>query len=51
MPESAVCLHRRTRLVARDRDAEFRECLECGKLLEKNESIEPARFEESLSDA
>lgn len=51
MPEPATCPHARTRLIARDRDAEFRECLDCGQILEKNEAAEPARFDESLSDA
>ncbi|HVB98734.1 MAG TPA: hypothetical protein VNJ12_05295 [Candidatus Dormibacteraeota bacterium] len=51
MPEPAPCPHRRTLLIARDRDAEFRECLDCGAILEKSETTEPARFDESLSDA
>lgn len=51
MSEPTVCPHRRTRLIARDRDAEFRECLDCGKILEKDEAKEAARFDESLSDA
>ena len=51
MPDSPPCPHRRTRLIARDRDAEFRECLDCGKILEKSEANEPTRFDESLSDA
>jgi hypothetical protein len=50
-PESPPCTHRCTRLIARDQDAEFRECLDCGKILEKTEAPEPARFDESLSDA
>lgn len=51
MPDPSACPHRRTRLIARGRDAEFRECLDCGKILEKSEAKEPARFDESLSDA
>ncbi len=50
-PKPVPCPHRRTRLVARDRDAEFQECLDCGAILEKNDAVEPARFDESLSDA
>lgn len=47
------CLHRRTRLVASGRDVEYRECLDCGRILEKDESgpPEPAPFDDSLSDA
>jgi hypothetical protein len=51
MPPPTPCPHRRTRLIARDRDAEYRECLDCGEILEKSEVAEPARFDESLSDA
>jgi hypothetical protein len=51
MFEPAPCPHRRTRLIARDQDAEFRECLDCGEILEKAEAAESAPFDESLSDA
>jgi len=55
MPNPA-CPHPRTRLIARDQDAEFVECLDCGKILEaselpKQEKKEGAAFDESLSDA
>ncbi len=45
------CPHARTRLVAKDKDAEYRECLDCGAILETGELEEPASFEEDLSDA
>jgi len=56
MDETLVCKHRRTRLVAKDSDAEYVECLDCGALLEAGEVREaprtdPAGFDESLSDA
>jgi hypothetical protein len=51
MAEFAPCPHRRTRLIARDRDAEFRECLDCGVILEKTDEEDPVRIDESLSDA
>ena len=45
------CPHEHTRLIARDQEAEYRECLDCGEILEKSEPAEPATFDESLSDA
>jgi hypothetical protein len=51
MDRTDQCPHRRSRLIARDQDAEYRECLECGKIFEKAELTEPAPFDESLSDA
>jgi len=45
------CPHRRRRLIAKDQDAEYVECLDCGALLEKEELAEPSGFNESLSDA
>ncbi|HTZ75486.1 MAG TPA: hypothetical protein VMB47_16300 [Candidatus Aquilonibacter sp.] len=50
-PESA-CPHARTRLIAKDDDAQYVECLDCGALLEKSElQPAPANFGESLADA
>jgi hypothetical protein len=37
MVASPRCTHSRTRLVAQDSDAEYRECLDCGAILEKAE--------------
>jgi hypothetical protein len=51
MPQPETCPHRRCRLIAKDQDAEYVECLECGALLEKEELAEPSGFDESLSDA
>jgi transcription initiation factor TFIIIB Brf1 subunit/transcription initiation factor TFIIB len=60
------CEHRRTRLIAKDNEAEYVECIDCGKILEASEIKEapaPAQpqkteagaktpgFDESLSDA
>ena len=51
MSESPACKHARTRLIAKDQDAEYVECLECGAILESEEHDEPSGFDESLSDA
>ncbi len=51
MPQTESCPHRRRRLIAKDQDAEYVECLDCGALLEKEELTEPSGFDESLSDA
>jgi len=50
------CKHQRTQLIAKDNDAQYVECLECGELferqeLEKAEKQEGPGFGESLSDA
>ncbi len=47
------CVHKRTRLIAKDNDAQYVECLDCGEILEAGEIEEPAKtgFDESLSDA
>ncbi len=51
MTDPAACKHTRTQLVAKDQDAEYRECLDCGAILEADELNEPSGFDESLSDA
>jgi hypothetical protein len=51
MADPLTCKHPRTQLVAKDQDAEYVECLECGAILEAGELPEPAGFNESLSDA
>ena len=51
MPQTDGCPHRRVRLIAKDQDAEYVECLDCGALLEKEELTEASGFDESLSDA
>jgi hypothetical protein len=52
MPDSA-CQHKRTRLIAEDKDAQYVECLDCGEVFEVGE-VEPkapSDLDESLSDA
>jgi Zn ribbon nucleic-acid-binding protein len=67
MTRVPACKHERTRLIAKDNEAEYIECVACGAILETHElaesskpanskSSEPesgksARFNESLSDA
>jgi hypothetical protein len=52
MPQT-VCRHKRTQLIAEDKDAKYVECLDCGEILETGEmeKKESAGFDESLSDA
>jgi hypothetical protein len=45
------CNHARTRLIAKDNDAQYVECLDCGAILEAGELKENSPFGESLSDA
>jgi hypothetical protein len=47
-----ACQHKRTQLIAKDADAQYVECLDCGEILEAGElqNGEPG-FGESLSDA
>ena len=46
------CCHLRTQLIAKDSDAEYVECLDCGAILETGEDSNKASgFDESLSDA
>ena len=51
MAEPANCKHKPTRIIAKDNDAEYVECLDCGAILEAGELNEPSGFNESLSDA
>jgi len=56
MPTPA-CPHKRTELIAKDKDSQYVECLDCGEILESSELQKPigtkelANFGESLSDA
>lgn len=66
MPD-ALCKHQRKRLIAKDDDSQYWECLDCGEILEAAElpteppaaqpaespsgSQKPPGFDESLSDA
>jgi hypothetical protein len=50
------CQHKRTRLIAKDDDSQYVECLDCGEILEAGEikaeeSADGPRFGETLSDA
>jgi Zn ribbon nucleic-acid-binding protein len=54
--DSTSCQHARTQLIAKDKDAEYVECLECGVILERSEmhsekSTEKNGIDGSLSDA
>ena len=49
--DQADCRHGRTQLIAKDKDAEYVECLDCGVILEAGELPETSGFDESLSDA
>lgn len=51
MAETSSCAHTHRRLVAKDQEAEYVECLDCGAILEKEELGETTDFNESLSDA
>jgi hypothetical protein len=52
MNDPATCCHARTQLIAKDADAEYVECLDCGTILESSERNEAfSGFNESLSDA
>ncbi len=51
MTDAVACKHARTQLIAKDQDAEYVECLDCGAILEAEELNEPSGFDESLSDA
>jgi transcription initiation factor TFIIIB Brf1 subunit/transcription initiation factor TFIIB len=58
-----TCPHKRTQLIAKDNEAHYVECLDCGEILEageldqrQNQEAEDAKkkaagFDESLSDA
>ncbi len=51
MTDPSFCRHARKQLIAKDQDAEYVECLDCGAILEAEELGEPSGFDESLSDA
>ena len=51
MAEPTNCKHAQTRVIAKDQDAEYVECQDCGAILETGELPEPTGFDESLSDA
>ena len=52
MNDPSTCQHDRTQIIAKDSDAEYVECLECGAILESEElPKQPGGFNESLGDA
>jgi hypothetical protein len=52
-PTNFPCKHKRTQLIAKDNEAQYVECLDCGQILESGEieKRDAADFDESLSDA
>jgi hypothetical protein len=50
-PLNRSCQHTRTRLIAKDDDSQYVECLDCGEILEAGELNDITNFGESLSDA
>jgi hypothetical protein len=50
-PTQAKCPHARTQVIAKDNDAQYLECLDCGAILEAGELKENPGESESLSDA
>jgi hypothetical protein len=45
------CKHVRTRVIAKDDDAQYVECLDCGEILEAGELNDSMGLDGSLSDA
>jgi hypothetical protein len=50
MPDP-LCDHKRTQLIAKDDDAQYVECLDCGEIFEVGELNDGTGSSESLSDA
>jgi hypothetical protein len=46
-----TCKHKRTQVIAKDNDAHYVECLDCGAILEIGEIQDSSAGSESLSDA
>lgn len=49
--DSLPCKHPRKRLIAKDEDAEYWECLECGEIFEPGDFGGAPTVDGSLSDA
>jgi len=47
--ETPACQHQRTRLIAKDNEAEYIECLNCGAILETHELAEAPKAENPKS--
>jgi hypothetical protein len=50
MPDP-TCKHTRTRLIAKDDDSQYVECLDCGEILEAGEFDDASDSGGSLADA
>jgi len=50
-PPKSPCPHKRTQVIAKDNDAQYVECLDCGEILEVGELPAGENSSESLSDA
>jgi len=48
---STPCKHLRKQLIAKDEDAEYWECFDCGEIFEPGEDGEVVNMDGSLSDA
>jgi hypothetical protein len=48
--EIPACKHEHTRLIAKDNEAEYIECVNCGAILETHELMEPAKPEPGKSN-
>jgi hypothetical protein len=46
-----ACKHKRTQVIAKDNDAQYIECLDCGEILEVGELKDGGGVDGSLSDA
>jgi ribosomal protein L37AE/L43A len=51
MMDSARCKHVHKRLIAKDEDAEYWECFDCGEIFEPGEDGGVVNLDGSLSDA
>ena len=50
--QSVACKHKRTQVIAKDDNAEYLECLDCGEILDVDELKEKdPGFGESVADA
>jgi Zn ribbon nucleic-acid-binding protein len=45
-----ACKHERTRLIAKDNEAEYIECVDCGAILETHELAEAPKTDDSKSN-
>ncbi len=50
MAETPACKHEHTRLIAKDNEAEYIECVDCGAILETHELTEAAKLEPGKSN-